>query len=109
MVHPMHRRREIESLAIHRRIASMMERNPEAVIGKALGNLHAWMARQDGPCADGAFQEWLDFLSQKSPREVADFIVSDTEEASRMRQSSPFAGVLSPREVWAIKRSHEAA
>ena len=87
----------------------MMERNPEAVIGKALSNLHAWMTREDDSSTSGVFQEWLDFLSRKSPREVADFIVSDTDEAARMRQSSPFAGVLSPREVWAIKRNHEAA
>jgi hypothetical protein len=27
----------------------------------------------------------------------------------RMRQSSPFAGVLSPREVWEIKKHHATA
>jgi len=105
---PMHHRREIQSLAMHRRIADLMKRDPEAVIGKALRNLHAWMARQQGT-APAVFQEWLDLLNRMSPLEIAVFIVSESEEAVRMRQSSPFAGVLSPREVWDIKRSHEAA
>jgi len=104
----MHHRREIQSLAMHRRIADLMKRDPEAVIGKALRNLHAWMARQQGT-APAVFQEWLDLLNRMSPLEIAVFIVSESEEAVRMRQSSPFAGVLSPREVWDIKRSHEAA
>ena len=86
----------------------MMEHDPDAVIGKALGNLQAWIDRQQGS-PPGVFQEWLDLLNHMPPREVADFIVSDSEEATRLRQSSPFAGVLSPQEVWAIKRSHEAA
>jgi hypothetical protein len=48
-------------------------------------------------------------LTLITPGEVAYFMVSESELATRMRQSSPFAGVLSPREVWAIKKSHEAA
>ena len=104
----MHRLREIQSLQMHRRIAALMEHSPDAVIRKALCNLHAWIERQkDSP--PGVFQEWLDMLNHMPPREIAGFIVSDNEEAARMRQSSPFAGVLSPQEVWAIKRSHEAA
>jgi hypothetical protein len=105
----MHRRREIQSLAMHRRIAAMMECDPDAVIGKALRNLHAWMASQREPSAVAVFQEWLDLLERTPPHDIAAFIVSDTERAARMRQSSPFAGVLTPQEVWAIKRSHEAA
>lgn len=93
---------------MHRRIATMMDRDPEAVLGKARRNLHAWIQRRN-ESAPGIFQEWLDLLTRMSAREIADFIVSESEQATRMRQSSPFAGVLSPQEVWAIKRSHEAA
>lgn len=87
----------------------MMKRDPDAVIGKAVRNLQAWMASQQEPSEVAVFQEWLDLLSGMTPREIADFIVSDSERAARMRQSSPFAGLLTPQEVWAIKRSHEAA
>lgn len=104
----MHHLRETQSLQIHRRIAAVMEQDPYKVIHKAMRNLDAWIERQQGP-APGVFQEWIDLLNRMSPSEIAGFIVSESEEAVRMRQSSPFAGVLSPREVWAIKRSHEAA
>lgn len=87
----------------------MMERDPDAVIDKAVRNLHAWMARREGAATQAALHEWLLLLERLPPREVASFIVSESERATRMRQSSPFAGVLSPREVWAIKRGHEAA
>jgi hypothetical protein len=90
---------------MHGKVAAMMEHDPDAVICKALCNLHAWIERQqDSP--PEVYLEWMDMLNHTPPREIADFIVSDSEEAARLRQSSPFAGVLSPQEVWAIKRSH---
>jgi len=105
----MHRHRESQSLQMHRRVAALMELDPDAVIGKALCNLHSWMASQQEPSAVAVFQEWLDLFARTPPHDLAAFIVSDSECAARMRQSSPFAGVLSPQEVWAIKRGHEAA
>lgn len=99
----------MQSLAMHRRIADLIKRDPEAVIGKAVRNLRTWMARQQDSSAVEVFQEWLDLLDRMSPQEIADFIVSDSERAVRLRQSSPFAGVLTPQEVWSIKHSHEAA
>lgn len=110
MVSPMHHRRELQSIEMHRRIAAMMDRDPSGVIRKAVRNIHGWLEHQQGSAMEVVFREWLELLVHLSPSEIADFIVSDSERAVRMRQSSPFAGVLSPREVWAIKRnSHEAA
>lgn len=105
----MHRRRELQSLEMHRRIAAMMERDPGRVLGKAMANLNVWLARHQGSALEPVFKEWQDLLTGLSPSEIAAFVVAEDERAVRMRQSSPFAGVLSPREVWAIKRSHEAA
>jgi len=105
----MHHRREVQSLEMHRRIAAMMERDPTPVLGKAMANLQAWLARHQGSALEPVFKEWQDLLTRLSPSEVAAFIIAEDERAGRMRQSSPFAGVLSPREVWAIKRSHDAA
>ena len=106
----MHRRREIQSLEMHRRIAARLNHDPSGVIRKAMLNLHGWLKHQQGSALELVFKEWLEILNLLSPSEIADFIVSDSERAVRMRQSSPFAGVLSPSEVWAIKRgSHEAA
>lgn len=99
----------MQSLAMHRRIADRLKRDPDAVIGKALANLHQWMARRQDSAEEPVFREWLDLLTRIPAGDIAEFIVSETEEAARLRQSSPFAGVLSPREVWTIKRGHEAA
>lgn len=87
----------------------MLERDPDAVLGKAMRNLRTWMeGRRDGEDV-AVFSEWMDLLQETPPDAIAAFLVSESERAVRMRQSSPFAGVLTPREVWAIKRSHEAA
>ncbi len=105
----MHHRRELQSLEMHRRIAERIERDPEAVLGKARANLAAWLARHQGSALEPVFREWMELITNTSPSGIAAFIVSDDERATRMRQSSPFAGVLTPREIWAIKRGHEAA
>lgn len=94
---------------MHRMIAAMMIRDPDAVLDKAMRNLRAWIEAQKDQQTVAVFSEWMDLLTGTPPHEIAAFLVSDCERAVRMRQSSPFAGVLTPKEVWAIKRSHEAA
>ena len=104
----MHHVRERQSLAIHRRIAGLIAENPDAVIAKAKENLDRWSRKSESGLSP-AHAEWLAILNQFAPSEIASLIVSTDEKATRLRQSSPFAGVLPPREVWAIKRNHEAA
>ena len=104
----MHERREKQSLILHQRIAARMHENPAAVIGKAMDNLRRWQQGSEGSLS-AAHQEWSEILARRTPSEIAALIVSDLPDAVRLRQSSPFAGVLGPREVWAIKRGHEAA
>ena len=87
----------------------MMECDSSRVLGKAMANLSAWLERHQDSALEPVFKEWQDLLTDLSPSEIFAFIISEDERAVRMRQSSPFAGVLSPQEVWAIKRSHEAA
>ena len=105
----MHARREIQSLEIHRRIAALLMTGPELVIGKALSNLDSWLASRNPSTPGSAYQEWRTLLHTRTPEEIASLIVSHDEDAVRLRQSSPFAGILSPQEIWSIKRSHAAA
>ena len=106
----MHQIREKQSLEIHRRIAEILRTDPERVLGKARQNLRKWSAVRSDAASTVVFSEWLELLDDLTPAEVAEFLISESERAVRMRQSSPFAGVLSPQEVWAIKRAcHEAA
>lgn len=104
----MHARREKESLEMHRRIADKLRHNPEPILRKASENLHRWLARQDGEALAGVWREWLDILSHTPPQQLASWLVSDDSRAQRLRQSSPFAGVLPPQEIWQIKRDHAA-
>jgi hypothetical protein len=62
----------------------------------AQSNLRRWKAR-DGKRSRPAFVEWQRILEHLSAKEVADFPVSDTPMARRLRQSSPFLGRSSPR------------
>jgi hypothetical protein len=105
----MHARREIQSLEIHRRIAGLLIAEPERVIGKALSNLNSWITSRDASAPGSAYQEWLRLLQTHTPEEIARLIVATDEDMVRLRQSSPFAGILAPREIWSIKRSHATA
>jgi hypothetical protein len=105
----MHRVRELESLEIHRQVAALMDRAPMQVIGKARETLQRWMSRSNAAAGNPAYTEWLSILDLEKPQDIATLITTDDPRATRLRQSSPFAGVLSPREVWAIKRGSRHA
>lgn len=105
----MHAKRENQSLEIHRRIAGLLISDPDRVIAKALSNLDSWLGCQNPPTPGSAYQEWLGILQTRTPAELAALIVTNDEDVLRLRQSSPFVGILSPQEIWSIKRSHAAA
>jgi hypothetical protein len=105
----MHERREIQSLEIHRRIAGLLISDPSRVLAKATANLNAWLKSRNASASGSAHREWLSILQTLSAQEIASLIVSNDEQATRLRQSSPFVGILSPQEIWSIKRSHATA
>ncbi len=97
-----HRLLEVRSLAMHALIARKIERDP-ALLAIARRNLERWGARwQDS--APTWVEEWAQLLKQPW-QNIAAFITESGERASRLRQSSPFAGILSNEERWRI---HEA-
>jgi hypothetical protein len=87
-------------------VVERLRLEPEAVIGKARSNLLRWIG-QRGQVP--ALLEWLDLINDHSPSELELLIVADDERGMRLRQSSPFAGVLEASEIWEIKRGHAAA
>src|SRR6266516_4865466 len=74
-----------------RRIAELIRRRPE-VIKLAQRNLQNWAARW-GELTD-AWEEWALLLRMLTPSQLADFLESTTPKANRLRQSSPFFGML---------------
>ena len=90
-VYSSHRLLEIRSLAMHALIAAKIDRNQE-LLSIAHRNLNRWESRwaEDSP---RWIAEWRAIL-RKPWKEIAMTLVEMTENASRLRQSSPFAGVL---------------
>jgi len=90
-----HRILDARSLAMHCRIAQKISRNPE-LLNKARENLEHWAAKAKGP-KPRYLREWELILARPWPA-VTDLITSMNEEATRLRSSSPFAGVLTRKE-----------
>lgn len=51
-----------------------------------------------------AYREWLDVIERHSFEEVLNLLVDPSEEGTRLRQATPFAGILSQEERAAITR-----
>jgi hypothetical protein len=91
----MHRIIEARSLAMHCLIARKISADPSLLV-IARRNLAAWAARY-GDSVPAALEEWRTLLDRPWP-EIAALITDPGESAARLRQSSPFAGVLTPAE-----------
>jgi hypothetical protein len=93
-----HERIDQRSIAMHRAIAEKLRANP-ALLEIAHENIARW-----APAAGRSrhyLDAWLEVLEMPL-EEMLRLIVEDTEEMRAMRQNNPFAGVLNPRERWAI-------
>lgn len=90
-----HRLLDARSLALHCLIARRISADPK-LLGIARDNLRRWR-RQQTATPPRYLQEWAEILAQPWPA-IAAFITSFSDRAIRLRQSSPFAGVLSTEE-----------
>lgn len=102
-----HSRRDDEKLRLHQLVARELERDPQRVLSIARENLRRWLASADGV---PNYLEWMEILRTQTPDQVAESIVSDSEEGRRLRQSTPFVGVISCKErdaVLGTRPSHD--
>lgn len=97
-----HSRLEERSLAMHRLIAEKVQADP-ALLNKARDNLRRWQESEGSPRL--ALAEWEQLLDGPLGQ-VMQFITERSEHARRLRQSSPFAGILTPTERRAIYESY---
>lgn len=97
-----HRLIEARSLAMHCLIAQKIAADP-ALLEVARRNIESWRSRY-GDSPPRALEEWSAILKRPWP-EIASLLTDTGETATRLRQSSPFAGVLSQAER---KRVYEA-
>lgn len=94
----LHQLAEERSLAYHRIVAERIERDP-SLLGPVRARLDGWIA-EGGRSAHYA-REWRR-LVDLPVRELAAFLVDPGERARELRQSTPFAGFLEPRERWRL-------
>jgi hypothetical protein len=104
-----HARLEERSLALHREIARRVRQNPELLTGvrERLGN-DIKSGRFSVSVTD-AMREWLDLLNASSLEQTLELLVDPGENARRLRQSTPFAGILTKEERRRILEEHESA
>lgn len=98
-----HQYQDRVSLELARRVADGLDAHPEWLV-LARENLDRWMQNNaDAPGLVRCYAEWRALLERGIPV-VRATLLDPSDEGQRLRQNSPFAGVLSPSEVWDIKR-----
>ena len=98
--HILHDLAEERSLAYHRAVASRLEAIPE-ILQRARGRIERWIHERGRSVAYA--RRWREILD----RPIADIVAvltSEDDEARALRQCTPFAGELSPRERWKLWR-----
>ena len=96
-----HQQIDTRSLALARAVAKRIDSDPgHKAIKAARDRCKRW--HKTSPCADVAL--WAELLSKPWP-EIRAVLLDTSERGTRLRQSNPFCGVLSPRERWNFFRS----
>lgn len=93
------------SLALARAIVEAIDRDPaRAGLERARATCERWSLQGPAP----AVTEWTRIL-EREWEAIRALLLDPGEEGRRLRQSSPFCGILSPRERWEIYRrfAHE--
>jgi hypothetical protein len=95
------------SLEMDRVIAEKIRANPK-LVQIALSNIKRWLANPDYSDSNRqAILEWKRIIETTTVAALVTLLESSSEEASRLRQSSPFCGILTPGERQAIFRKYE--
>jgi hypothetical protein len=93
------------SLILAQAVVERIDKDPRGLgISRAREICNRWCSRSDQQAA----REWRKILSQ-SWVSVKSILLEDTERGRRLRQNSPFCGILTPRERWSIYRDFNRA
>jgi len=96
-----HRLAEERSIAFHAAIAADLERRPEA-LERASSRVAGWL--EDGSVHGRYAEGWRELL--RLPLEqLKARLIDPGEEMRALRQCTPFAGALGPRERWRLHKA----
>ncbi len=100
-----HRKIEERSLELHRAVADKLRRD-DAVLHRARERVESWLRERS---VHPRYAEMWQRELSLSPEEISRRLVDPGETMRALRQCSPFAGALAPRERWQIlRRAREA-
>ena len=89
------------SLALARAVAGKIDADPvHGGLDRARRVCARWMAQRPSEAA----REWMGLLGQPWA-DVRRVLLDPTETGRRLRRNSPFCGVLTPAERWAIYKA----
>jgi hypothetical protein len=94
------------SLALDRAIADKLRAEP-ALLQRAKDTLQHWI-HQRKPAVPKALDEWEKILTAWPLEEILALLTSSEEDATRLRQSSPFCGILTQQERLKIFQEYES-
>jgi hypothetical protein len=100
-----HRLIDKRSLAFGREIAARLQEHPEW-IDRARKNISRWL-KTCSSREQSTLNEWQAVLNGP-PRHIVELLTDPGENATRLRQSNPFAGVLAEKQRLAILREFQA-
>ncbi len=87
------------ALAFHLAVAARLTVAPDLVLRQARENLNHWLKLHTPESRTGkSLREWQKLIESHNLRVLLAKMTEDTDEGQRLRQSSPFVGVLSPQE-----------
>ena len=92
---------DLVDLMAHRAMARKIRRQP-ALFNRAARNIARWEKSNRG--CPAPLREWKQILSENKMGQVLRLMTRSDEEGNRLRQSSPFCGILTERErkeLWA--------
>lgn len=99
----LHRLAEERSLAYHAAVADRLRRDPN-LLDIARTRLAEWIAAGHSPAHARAWQEIL----TRPLDDILTFLADPGERARELRQFTPFAGFIDPRERWRLWREVRA-
>ena len=89
-------------MELARRVADRLRWQP-GVVELARANLARWSRQNSSiPSLLRCYAEWQEIFARPVD-EICDLLCAESDNAQRLRQNSPFAGVLPPAEVWEVK------
>ena len=97
-----HEHHDAVSLEIARVTAARLRASPE-LLAVAQENLERWSRlNAEAPSLLRCYAEWRQLLALPL-EEICERLCAQTGEGQRLRQNSPFAGLLTSAELWEIK------